>query len=313
VSDNQTLEMPLTSPIRTEDLTKVYRLPRGRVKKALNSLNIDVPDAAIFGFLGPNGAGKTTTIKLLLDFLRPTSGRAILFGKPTDDYKVRNLIGYLPEQPYFHPFLKPLELLSAHAALAGMDPTQAESAAMAALEKVGMVEYAQIPIRKLSKGLTQLIGIAQALVGHPRLLILDEPTSGLDPIGRRRIRDLLVQLRNEGCTIFLSSHLLSEVENLCDVVAVIKNGSVVTCGTPDQIRSANTYLKVYTGPITSEDRNRLQFLSLHIDQQAGHTIFKTELKNAYELFRAMEQLNLQIARVETERESLEEAFLRLAA
>lgn len=300
-------------PIRTENLSKVYKLPGKQPRRALNSLSIEVPEGVIFGFLGPNGAGKTTTIKILLDFIRPTSGVANLFGQPTHDSNVRRLVGYLPEQPYFHRFLKPTELLSLHASLCGMSSREVRNAAADALEQVGMNEYADTPIGKLSKGLTQRVGIAQALVGNPKLLILDEPTSGLDPIGRRQIRDLLIKLKQEGRTIFLSSHLLSEVESLCDIVAVVKNGSLVTCGRPEQICSATTYLKIYTAPAGSDDIKRLQFLSAHIECRADATIFRTEPGNAYELFRALDQLGLRLIKVETERESLEEAFLRLAA
>jgi ABC-2 type transport system ATP-binding protein len=305
--------MPMTLPIRTENLTKVYKLAGRRTKTAVDSLSIEVPDGVIFGFLGPNGAGKTTTIKIILDFLRPTSGSATIFGMPTTDAATRRLIGYLPEQPYFHKFLKPIELLSMHAALAGLPSREIKKAAAAALDQAGMTEYADTPISKLSKGLTQRAGIAQALVGEPKLLILDEPTSGLDPIGRRHTRDLLVQLRDEGRTVFLSSHLLSEVEDLCDIVAVLRAGKLVACGAPDDVRNSNTYVKVHTVPIDNQTRDRLQFLDVQIERRTDSTLVRIDPKNVYEVLRAMEELGLPLVRVETERESLEEAFLRLAA
>lgn len=303
----------MTTPIRTENLSKVYRLPGGRVKKALKSLNIEVPEGVIFGFLGPNGAGKTTTIKILLDFLRPTHGSATIFGLHTSEPDARKQVGYLPEQPYFHKFIKPIELLVAHAVLAGIPRSQAYKAAVKALEMAEIVEYASIPIGKLSKGLTQRVGIAQALVGNPKLLILDEPTSGLDPIGRRHTRDLLLRLKEEGRTVFLSSHLLSELERLCDIVAIIRDGTLVACGTPEQIRSASTYIKIQTSPISSETQHRLQFLGVQIERSTDCTTLRVDPKNAYEVFRALEALNLPLIDVETERESLEDAFLRLAA
>ncbi|MDH7600985.1 MAG: ABC transporter ATP-binding protein [Armatimonadota bacterium] len=300
-------------PILTDNLSKTYKLPGKQTRKALDGLSIEVPEGVIFGFLGPNGAGKTTTIKILLDFIRPTSGTASLFGQSTDNPAVRRLVGYLPEQPYFHKFLKPTELLSLHASLCGIPSRAVKSAVTTALERVAMTHYADTPIGKLSKGLTQRVGIAQALVGNPKLLILDEPTSGLDPIGRRHVRDLLIELKREGHTIFLSSHLLSEVENLCDIVAVIKNGSLVAFGPPEQIRNATTYIRVYTQTAEIDCLERLRFLGVQIEQQTDRMIFRVEPEKAYELFRALEQLGLQLLRVETERESLEEAFLRLAA
>ncbi|MGQ9456094.1 MAG: ABC transporter ATP-binding protein [Armatimonadota bacterium] len=303
----------MTIPIRTENLSKVYRLPSGRVKKALNSLNIEVPEGVIFGFLGPNGAGKTTTIKILLDFLHPTHGSATIFGLPSSEPDARKLVGYLPEQPYFHKFIKPIELLVAHAVLAGIPRSQAHRAAVKSLEMVEIMEYASIPISKLSKGLTQRVGIAQALVGDPMLLILDEPTSGLDPIGRRHTRDLLLKLKEEGRTVFLSSHLLSELENLCDIVAIIRDGTLVAYGAPEQIRSSSTYIRIQTSPISSEIQHGLQFLGVQIERSSDCTTFRVDPKAAYEVFRALEALNLPLINVETERESLEEAFLRLAA
>jgi len=303
----------MTLPLQTHNLTKVYRLARGRGKTAVSSLSIEVPEGVIFGFLGPNGAGKTTTIKMVLDFLRPSLGSATIFGKPTTDAATRRLIGYLPEQPYFHKFLKPLELLSMHAALAGTPARLVRKTAADALERAGMSEYADTPISKLSKGLTQRVAIAQAIVGDPRLLILDEPTSGLDPIGRRHTRDLLIELKNEGRTVFLSSHLLSEVENLCDIVAVLRAGELVACGAPDEVRNSSICVKVHTAPIGNETRDRLRFLDVQIERRADSTVIRIDPKRAYEVFRAMEELGLPLARVETERESLEEAFLRLAA
>ena len=209
--------MYMSKPLTTDNLTKRYELGRKLgVKTALDSLSIEVPEGVIFGFLGPNGAGKTTTIKLLLNFMQPTSGSATVMGLPTSNPATRKLVGYLPEQPYFHRFLKPIEVLSMHAALAGVERREIPKRAAAVLERVGIGEYADTPISKLSKGLTQRVGIAQALIGDPKLLILDEPTSGLDPIGRMHTKQLLVDLKNEGKTIFLSSHILSEIENVCD-------------------------------------------------------------------------------------------------
>ena len=304
----------MASPVRTENLTKVYNLGRRKgARTAVDCLSIEVPEGVVFGFLGPNGAGKTTTIKMLLDFIRPTSGRAEILGRPTTDSSARALIGYLPEQPYFHRFLRPIEVLSMHAALAGMDRRSIRPRAMYCLERAGIAEYADIPISKLSKGLTQRVGIAQAIIADPRLLILDEPTSGLDPIGRRHVRDLIIELRNEGKTVFLSSHLLSEVENTCDIVAVLKRGKLVAHGAPDEVRSARSQFMIQTSALDSETVESLRFLGVTIEQGSQCALIAVDPNDFCAVVRALEDRRVHITRVETARESLEEAFLRLAA
>lgn len=300
--------------IRTTALTKTYRLGRRRGERnAVRALDLEVPEGAVFGFLGPNGAGKTTTIKMLLDFVRPTSGSAEIFGKPVSDVSTRAAVGYLPEQPYFHRFLTPMEVVTMHAGLAGTERREIRERSLQALERTGISEYASVPLSKLSKGLTQRVGIAQALVGEPRLLILDEPTSGLDPIGRRHIRDLLLELKSEGRTIFLSSHLLGEVENICDIVAVLKSGSLVACGPPEQVTHGAADVLVRTAPLDRQTLDRLKFLDIAIEQRADHSLLTVDPKNIYEAMRAMEELRLPVLRIDTHTESLEEAFLRLAA
>lgn len=300
--------------LNIESLTKIYYLGRSRgQKRAVDSLSLQVPEGVVFGFLGPNGAGKTTTIKMLLDFVRPTSGVAEIFGRPTGDVATRSLVGYLPEQPYFHKFLKPMEVVCMHAALAGVESREVRDRAMRAMKRVGIAEYADIPISKLSKGLTQRVGIAQAIVADPKLLILDEPTSGLDPIGRRHTRDLLLELKAEGKTIFLSSHLLGEVENICDIVAVLKSGKLAACGPPDKVRSGSSNIVVETVPLTKDIVDRLKFMDVVVDQRSDCSLLTINQKNIYEVMRAMEELQLPISKIETRRESLEEAFLRLAA
>lgn len=304
----------MASPLKTENLTKVYNLgQRKGVRTAVDCLSIEAPEGVVFGFLGPNGAGKTTTIKMLLDFIRPTSGSATVLDRPTTDSSARALIGYLPEQPYFHRFLKPIEVLSMHAALAGMDRRSIRSRAMHCLDRAGIAEYADTPISKLSKGLTQRVGIAQAIVADPKLLILDEPTSGLDPIGRRHVRDLIIELRNEGKTIFLSSHLLSEVENTCDIVAVLKKGKLVAYGAPDEVRSGNSQFVIQTSALDRDTVESLRFLGVSIEQRPQSTALTVDPGELYAVMRALEERGAEITRVDTVRESLEEAFLRLAA
>jgi ABC-2 type transport system ATP-binding protein len=301
-------------PIRAQDLTKIYNPGnKSRTKTAVESLEIEVPEGAVFGFLGPNGAGKTTTIKMVLDFVRPTRGSISIFGKPTNDPVTRSLIGYLPEQPYFHKFLKPVEVLTMHAGLAGIDRHTSTKRAMVCLERAGIAEYAKTPISNLSKGLMQRVGLAQAIVGDPQLLILDEPTSGLDPIGRRCVRDLLIELRNEGKTIFLSSHLLSEIENVCDIVAVMKQGKLVALGAPDCVRSSNSQVIIQTGSLDEQTRDRLRFIGVSVERSRDNALLRIDPKNLYDAMHILKDRNVSVSRIETQRESLEEAFLRLAA
>lgn len=303
----------MNAPLVIDKLVKTYKLNRGRTKTAVDTLSMEVPEGIIFGFLGPNGAGKTTTIKAILNFIRPTSGRAFIFGMPSEEPKARESVGYLPEQPYFHKFLTPLEVLRMHAALAGVPRHEIGRRAIDCLERSGIADYAETRISKLSKGLTQRVGIAQALVGGPRLLILDEPTSGLDPIGRRHVRDLLVELRDEGVTVFLSSHLLSEVESLCDVVAVLKAGKLAALGRPDQVTSQNVWVRVETTPIDNAAAEKLSFISARVTRGAESTVMVTDINSIHQLLRCLEESAAPVIRIDTVRESLEEAFLRLAA
>jgi ABC-2 type transport system ATP-binding protein len=231
--------------VRTSGLTKAYSLPGKRGKRiAVNDLSLEVPEGQVFAFLGPNGAGKTTTIKMLLGFTRPTSGSAQLFGRDVSLPEARSNVGYLPEQPYFHKFLSPNEVLSLHAGLIGLSRSYAKQQIAAALTTAGLDEHKQVRISKLSKGLMQRVGIAQALLGNPRLMIMDEPTSGLDPIGRREMKDLIASLKATGVTIFLSSHLLSEVEAVSDRVAILSKGNLVSIGSPDEIKQTGDSVRI---------------------------------------------------------------------
>ena len=300
-------------PIEIINLTKTYKLSNNKTKIAVNELNLEVDEGIIYGFLGPNGAGKTTTIKSILDFIKPDKGIINIFGISSNNADARINIGYLPEQLYFHKFLKPIELVIMHAQLSGINNINANKHAIEALEKAGIADYKDVPISKLSKGLTQRVGIAQAIVGNPKLLILDEPTSGLDPIGRRHTRDLLMQLKKEGKTIFLSSHLLSEVENVCDVVAIMKNGVLQASGSPDSVRQSVSLLRIATRPLKSNEKERLSFINAEIDNKPDITYISTAIENLFPIMNALDAIDAKVISIETQRESLEEAFLRLAA
>jgi ABC-2 type transport system ATP-binding protein len=196
-------------------------------KVAVRNLSLTVPRGQIFGFLGPNGAGKSTSIKMLLGLVSPTGGRAFVLGSPSGHIPTRSKIGFLPEDFRFYSWLSPAELLYLHGRLAGMTPSRARERIPALLDLVGLTPHREKRLRDFSKGMLQRIGLAQALIHEPELIFLDEPTSGLDPMGRRLVRDIIRAQRDRGATVFLNSHLLSEVEVTCDQVAFIKQGEVV--------------------------------------------------------------------------------------
>jgi len=218
--------------IRTEALTKYYKVGfwRPRPYLALDGLTMQVGLGEVFGFLGPNGAGKTTTLKLLMQLIYPTSGLAEILGKPVGDVGVKRRIGYLPEQPYFYDYLTAEELLHYFAAIFGYAPAERRTRAAALLDEVGIGAERRLPLRKFSKGMLQRVGIAQALINEPEVVFLDEPMSGLDPLGRREIRQLILRLRDRGCTVFFSSHVLADAETLCSRVAILARGRLVTAG-----------------------------------------------------------------------------------
>src|SRR5215210_300367 len=220
------------SAIVTEALTKDFPIGfwRRRPYRALHGLTLSVEQGEVFGFLGPNGAGKTTTLKLLLQLIFPTAGRAEILGMPAGDVDVKRRIGYLPESPYFYDYLTAEELLTYFAALTGYDRNERTRRVASLLDEVGIAGERRLQLRKFSKGMLQRVGIAQALLNDPDLVILDEPMSGLDPLGRRDVRALILRLRDRGCTVFFSSHVLSDAEALCSRVAILANGRLVASG-----------------------------------------------------------------------------------
>jgi ABC-2 type transport system ATP-binding protein len=211
-----------TPALETHDLRKVFA-----DKVAVAGLTLTVERGEVFGFLGPNGAGKTTAVKMLLGLIHPTAGQAALLGVPLGDYRVRAKVGFLPEHFRFHDWLTAREFLVLHGQLYHMEPAALRRRVEELLELVGLASHAEKKLKTYSKGMLQRIGLAQALLNRPELVILDEPTSGLDPVGRRLVRDIIRDLRAQGTTVFLNSHLLSEVEITCDRVAFIKHGVVL--------------------------------------------------------------------------------------
>jgi ABC-2 type transport system ATP-binding protein len=225
--DNATV----ADPIRARDLTVVYRT--GILAKptiGLDGLTLTVGEGEVFGFVGANGAGKTTAIKTLLGLLRPTRGEAFLFGRPVRETASREDVGFLPEAPYFYEYLTGREALDFYATLSGVDRGDRARRAGEVLERVGLAGAADRAVRTYSRGMRQRLGLAQAVIHRPKLAILDEPMSGLDPLGRRDVRELILDLGREGVTVFFSSHILSDVEALCDRVGVVVEGRLVASG-----------------------------------------------------------------------------------
>jgi len=218
--------------LATHELTKDFAVGfwRKRPYRALDRLTLGVEAGEVFGFLGPNGAGKTTTLKLLMQLVYPTSGRAELLGKPVGDLSAKRRIGFLPENPYFYDHLTAEELLEYIAALFGYRGAERRRRACQLLDDVGIGAERRLQLRKFSKGMLQRVGIAQALVNDPELVIFDEPMSGLDPLGRRDVRALILRLRDRGRTVFFSSHVLGDAEALCSRVAILAGGRLVTAG-----------------------------------------------------------------------------------
>jgi len=222
----------MQSAIRTAELTKDYAIGfwRKRPYRALDRLTLDVAPGEVFGFLGPNGAGKTTTLKLLMQLIYPTSGRAEILGRPAGDVTVRRRIGYLAENPYFYDYLTAEELLRYFAGLFGYRDPERQRRVSSLLDQVGIGAERRMQLRKFSKGMLQRVGVAQALVNDPEVVFLDEPMSGLDPIGRRDVRALILRLRDRGSTVFFSSHILSDAEALCSRVAILAGGRLTATG-----------------------------------------------------------------------------------
>jgi ABC-2 type transport system ATP-binding protein len=217
--------------VETRNLTKVYRDFWGRQKKvALRALNLQIHRGEIFGLLGPNGSGKTTTIKLLLGLLFPTDGDALVFGQSASQVSKNERIGYLPEESYLYRFLDAEETLDFYGRLFDMPPTQRRRRAQELIEMVGLTADRKRVLKEYSKGMRQRIGLAQALINDPELIILDEPTSGLDPLGTRWMKDLIMQLRDRGKTVLMCSHRLDDVQDVCDRIAILHDGELQELG-----------------------------------------------------------------------------------
>jgi ABC-2 type transport system ATP-binding protein len=282
-------------------------------RPAVRDLTLSVPRGEIFGFLGPNGAGKSTSIKMFLGLVHPTAGHATLLGAPIGDVDIRRRIGFLPEDFRFYDWLTASELLELHGQLSGMAPRRARTRVPEALEVVGMTAHASRRLRGFSKGMLQRLGLAQALIHEPDLIFLDEPTSGLDPMGRRMVRDVIRAQRDRGATVFLNSHLLSEIEVTCDRVAFIKDGAIVesrdlrregeTATRQVRITARNVTPAIVTQLAAWSSRAELDGSELVVDVASDDVIPI--------LVRHLVTAGAEISQVVSATTSLEEIFVRL--
>lgn len=302
--------------ISAHGLSKTYRLGvRGRRLQALSPLDLAVQAGSIYGFVGPNGAGKSTTIKILVGLVRPSAGDAQIFGRGIADPRARLAVGYLPENPSFHDFMRPLEVLRYLGRLSGMSGAALDRRAEALLERVGLARARDLTVRKFSKGMVQRLGLAQALVHDPPLLVLDEPMSGLDPIGRKEVRDLVLELRKEGKTVFFSTHILSDVETICDRVGMLLGGNLVreaALGSllDGTVRSVELRCAGLDAAATAEAR---ALASDGGPAGDGHVFVFPSLPAANAAAAVVLARGGRILSLQPNRETLEETFVRLAA
>jgi ABC-2 type transport system ATP-binding protein len=306
-------EDPVT-PITIEQLSKIYRKGLRQQKVvAVNDLSLSVADGEIFGFIGPNGAGKSTTIKILCDLIRPTTGRAAIMGIDVQKPEARRQIGYLPENPSYYAYLSAWELLRFHGAIHGVSDDVLSERADKLLEMLDLTDAAHRPLRTYSKGMVQRAGIAAALIHDPVVLIFDEPMSGLDPIGRKLVGDLMVRLRHQGKTIFFSTHILADVETICDRVGVIVEGTLVYEGSMETVRSSAIR---YYDLVFSADASKVNSISWPNQavprKQADLFILEVKPDDFVSAIKLILDQGFELTRIEPRRQRLEELFVTLA-
>jgi ABC-2 type transport system ATP-binding protein len=245
--------------LQTRALTKVYRDFWGRQKvRALKGLDLEVYRGEVFGLLGPNGSGKTTTIKLLLGLLFPTEGEALVFGKPAGDVAKNERLGYLPEESYLYRFLTAEETLDFYGRLFDMPASVREERVDSLIKLVGLDRARKRQLQEYSKGMTRRIGLAQALINDPELILLDEPTSGLDPIGTREMKDMILRLKDEGKTVVMCSHLLADVQDVCDRIAILHQGELKELGRVDELLKVADVTQIRARNISADCQNEIR-------------------------------------------------------
>lgn len=313
--------------IQLSQLTKIYRTKstkpgtksgfgrwRFSGRKAVDDLSLTIEPGEIFGFLGPNGAGKTTTIKLILGLNFPTAGEIKLFGKSPGARQAKSRVGFLPEVAYYYRYLKSWELLDAYGKLFRIPKLDRTKKIESLLALVGLTEYAQTPLRDFSKGMLQRIGLAQALINDPELLIFDEPTSGLDPIARKEIRDIILDQHRQGKTIFFSSHELSQVELICTRVAILNQGKLVREGKLTELLSPAGKIRIeLTGEFSAELETELNSFPIKLDINRDRhfaTIILEDKTRLGAILNLLQSKPVELYSINTERETLEDLFVK---
>jgi len=300
--------------IETQNLSKVYtaRFGKGNVK-ALNNFSFSINQGEIFGLLGPNGAGKTTLVKILLGITFPTNGDAKVFGMKASNHKWKMKVGYLPENHRFPNYLTGEQVLGYYGRLSGMkNKAEMDKRIDEMLGLMRLTEWRKTKIKKYSKGMMQKIGLAQAMLSNPDLIFLDEPTDGVDPIGRKEIRDILTQIKSQGKTIFLNSHLLSEVEMICDRVAILNKGDLIKEGSVDDLTVSQDVFIIETGtPIDNE--SRASVLSIDSNAGIGESEINTSngIETANRILDIFRSKRINIKNFNQKTSSLEEFFINV--
>lgn len=279
---------------------------------AVRGTSFSVKRGEIFGLLGPNGAGKTTTIKSILRLIFPTEGEIRIFGRSADDREATKRVGYMPENPYVYQYLKPLEFLDLCGRLAGLPKRERRDRSEEMIDKVGLRHAVDRPIGKFSKGMMQRIGLAQALLHDPELLVLDEPMSGLDPIGRKEVRDLLLEQRERGKTLLFTSHILSDVELLCDRVVIMQQGEITSEGqVHDLLESAGRRVEIRLSGASDVLKDSLASRGTIVDGGAGHLTLRVDGQKAVdEIIRISNAAGARLDAMIPERQTLENLFLK---
>ena len=294
-----------TPAVKTVELTKQF----GKTT-ALAGLTMTVPRGEVFGFLGPNGAGKTTAVKLLLGLLAPSSGDGWLLGRRIGDLDTRRRIGYLPELFRYQAWLSAAEVLALHCELAPLPRSSWKDEIATVLETVGLADRAQDRVGTFSKGMQQRLGLGAALLGEPELVFLDEPTSALDPVGRHDVREIIRGLAARGTAVFLNSHLLSEVEQVCDRVAVVDHGRVIAEGSMDELLGG-TAVRVRVAGLAQADKNKLLSFGTIDDEGDQLTFNKLDVERVPELVAAIVAMGGRVYEVSPRHQTLEDRFLEL--
>lgn len=299
--------------IQTRDLNKTYRPPFSRQSKtALHGLTIDVRRGEIFGLVGPNGSGKTTTLKLLLGLIKPTGGSIEIFGRGPRDVAVKQRIGFLPDGPYFYDHLNSYEVLDFYGKLFGFDKEFRRQRSEEILDMVGLNKADRHRvIRTYSKGMMQRVGLAQALLNDPELLFLDEPTTGLDPIGARQMKNAILQVRDAGKTVLLCSHLLADVQAICDRVAILSEGNLVKFGTVAELVGPSQRFEIFAAGFGDVALQKAETMSWPFEKQNGHVRFEANSSEQLDdILRFVRDCNGRTVDVKGYSETLEDVFVR---